>query len=146
MFWFLSPPQSLFIKPLGIVPSASITTGITVTMIFLSIACFGFFFFLFCFVFCFFVLFCFFFVLWQSLSIYRSFRFLWFLLSAPLFDRFSFFFFFFFLLSLLTITRSGRLVRIRWSVCISKSQRVLCVSFSRTDSGLCIYHLFVWSN
>ena len=32
------------------------------------------------------------------------------------------------------------------SVCISKSQRSLCVSFSRTDSGLCIYHLFVWSN
>ena len=27
-----------------------------------------------------------------------------------------------------------------------KSQRILCVSFSKTDSGLCIYHLFVWSN
>ena len=31
-----------------------------------------------------------------------------------------------------------------WSVCILKSQRSLCISFSRTDSGLCIYHLFVW--
>ena len=31
-------------------------------------------------------------------------------------------------------------------LCISKSQRSLCLSFSRTDSGLCIYHLFVWSN
>ena len=40
----------------------------------------------------------------------------------------------------------GRLVEIRWSVCISKSQSSLYLSFSRTDSGLCIYHLFVWSN
>ena len=47
---------------------------------------------------------------------------------------------------LLIIIRSGRLVEIRWSVCISKSHRSLCVSFSRIDSGLCIYHLFVWSN
>ena len=47
---------------------------------------------------------------------------------------------------LLIIIRSCRLVEIRWSVCISKSLRSLCVSFSRTDSGLCIYHLFVWSN
>ena len=46
----------------------------------------------------------------------------------------------------LIITRSGRLAKIRWSVCISKSQRSLCVSFSRTDVGLCVYHLFVWSN
>ena len=29
---------------------------------------------------------------------------------------------------------------------ISKSQRSLYLSFSRTDAGLCIYHLFVWSN
>ena len=50
------------------------------------------------------------------------------------------------LLLLLIIIRSCRLAKIRWSVCISKSQRSLCVSFSRTDSGLCIYHLFVWSN
>ena len=48
---------------------------------------------------------------------------------------------------LLTITRSGRLAEIRWSVYISKSQRILCVvSFSRTESGLWIYHLLVWSN
>ena len=39
--------------------------------------------------------------------------------------------------------QSGRLAEIRWSVCISKSQRTLCVSFTRTNSGLCIYHLFV---
>ena len=47
---------------------------------------------------------------------------------------------------LLIIIKSGRLVEIRWSVCVSKSQRSLCISFSRTDSWLCIYHLFVWSS
>ena len=48
--------------------------------------------------------------------------------------------------SFLLIVMSGRLAEIRWSVCISKSSWRVCVSFSRTDSGLCIYHLFVWSN
>ena len=47
---------------------------------------------------------------------------------------------------LLIIIRSGRLTEIWWFVFISKSQMSLCVSFSRGDSGLCIYHLFVWSN
>ena len=47
---------------------------------------------------------------------------------------------------LLSITRSGRLAEIRWSVRILKSQKSLCVSFCRTDSWLCIYHLFVLSN
>ena len=47
---------------------------------------------------------------------------------------------------LLIILRSGLLTEIRWSVCMSKSHRSLCVLFSRTDDGLCIYHLFVWSN
>ena len=51
---------------------------------------------------------------------------------------------FFFLL--LIIIMSGLRVEIRWSVCISKTHRSLCVSFSRTGAGLCIYHLFVWSN
>ena len=54
---------------------------------------------------------------------------------------FSFFFFFF-----LIIISSGLVAEIRWSVCISKSHRTLCVSFSRTGAGLCIYHLLVWSN
>ena len=44
------------------------------------------------------------------------------------------------------IIRSSRLAEIKWSVCISKSHWSLSVSFFRTDSGLCIYHLFVWSN
>ena len=51
----------------------------------------------------------------------------------------SFFFFF-------TITRSGSPVEIRWSAYTSKSQKSLCVSFFRTDSGLCKYHLFMWLN
>ena len=45
---------------------------------------------------------------------------------------------------LLIITRSGHLAEIRGSIYIAKSQRSLCVSLSRTDAGLCIYHLFVW--
>ena len=49
-------------------------------------------------------------------------------------------------LLLLIILRSGCLAEIRWSVCMSKSQRSLCMSFSRIDVGLCIYHLFLWSN
>ena len=55
------------------------------------------------------------------------------------------FFFFFFFFFLLIIIKSGLLVEIRWSVCMSKSHS-LCVSFSRTGAGLCIYHLFVWSD
>ena len=47
---------------------------------------------------------------------------------------------------LLIIIRSGLLAGIRWSACMLKSHRCLCVSFSRTSAGLCIYHLFVWSN
>ena len=39
------------------------------------------------------------------------------------------------LFSFLIITRSSRRSEIRWCVCISKSQRSLCVSFPRTDSG-----------
>ena len=47
---------------------------------------------------------------------------------------------------LLVIIKSGVLAEIRWSVCMLKSHRSLCVSFSRTGAGLCIYDLFVWSN
>ena len=60
-----------------------------------------------------------------------------------LFGKFSFFFLFFLVL---IITRSGRLAEIRWSVCISKFHKSLCISFSRIDSELWIYHLFEWSN
>ena len=47
---------------------------------------------------------------------------------------------------LLIIMRSGLLAEVRWSVCMSKSYRILWVSFCRKDAGLSIYHLFVWSN
>ena len=47
---------------------------------------------------------------------------------------------------LLIIMRSGLLAGIRWSICMKKSHRSLCESFSRTGARLCIYHLFVWSN
>ena len=47
---------------------------------------------------------------------------------------------------LLIIMRSGLLAGIRWPVCMLKSYRSLCASFSRTGAGLCIYHLLVWSN
>ena len=46
--------------------------------------------------------------------------------------------FFFFLLISMTSTL---LFWIRWSVCISKSQRILCVLFYWIDFGLCMYHL-----
>ena len=50
-----------------------------------------------------------------------------------------------FLFFLLIIIRSGLLAEIWWSVCMSKSHRSLCVLFSRTGAGLCIYHLLLWS-
>ena len=59
--------------------------------------------------------------------------------QIPQFCKFSF-------LLLLIIIKSGRMAEMRLSVCISKSQRNLRVSFSKTDSGLSIYYLFVWSN
>ena len=49
----------------------------------------------------------------------------------------------FLLLLLLIIIMSGRLAEIRWSVCMSKFHRSLCISSSRTFVGLCIYNLFV---
>ena len=47
---------------------------------------------------------------------------------------------------LLIIIRSGRLAEMKWSVCMLKFHRSLCVSFSSTDVGFCIYNLFIWSN
>ena len=49
--------------------------------------------------------------------------------------------FLYFLFVCLIITWSSCLAKIRWSVCMSKSQKSLCISFSRTEAGLCIYHL-----
>ena len=60
----------------------------------------------------------------------------------PLFGKFSFFLFFYFLL---IIPRSGLLGKIRWSVS-RKIQKALRITFSRTDSGLWMCHMLVWSN
>ena len=49
-------------------------------------------------------------------------------------------------LSLLIIIRSGLRAEIWWSVRISKTHRNLCLSFSRTGAGLCLYHLLAWSS
>ena len=46
---------------------------------------------------------------------------------------------------LLIIIKSGLLAGIRWSVCMLRSHRSLCVVFSRTGAGLCMYQLLVWS-
>ena len=77
----------------------------------------------------------------QGRGTYLSFRFLSILLWESKVHNYTSSFLL--LLLLLIITRSGHLAEIRWSVCMSKSQRSLCISFSTTDSGLCIYHLFV---
>ena len=97
-------------NPLVTVPRAPITIGSSATFMLNS---------------------CFFFysVVSQGRGIYLSFRFLSILLygqpeqQSLQFDKFSFF--------LLTITRSGRLAYIQWSVYISKSQKSLLLSFFR---------------
>ena len=107
-------------NPLLTVPRALITNGIIVTFMFLS----------------------FFNALARSryLSLFSlSFNFI--LLSAWTAKSTILQVFFF----LMIIIRLGCHAKIRWSVRISKSQRSLWVSFSRTDFELCIYHLFVWS-
>ena len=44
----------------------------------------------------------------------------------------------------LIIIKSGLLTGIRRSVCMLKSHRSLCVAFSRTGAGLCIYHYYYY--
>ena len=46
---------------------------------------------------------------------------------------------FFWVFLMLFNTKFGLLVGIRWCFCISKSLRILCVSFFWRDSSLCIY-------
>ena len=109
-----------YTDPMGTVPRAPITIGLTVTFKFHS----------------------FFISLARPRYLFFSLSFdftLWSARSAKSITRQVLFFL------LLIISRSDRLAEIRWSVCISKSQRNLCVLFSRTDFALCIYHLFAWS-
>ena len=116
-----SKPTSPFINPLVTVPKAPITIVIIVTCMFHSF--------------------------FNSLASSRylsffshSFRFILWSAGTAKSTILQIFFF------LLIIIKSGLLVGIRWSVCMLKSYRSLCVSFSRTGAGLCIYHLLVWSN
>ena len=110
-----------FNNPIVIVPKAPITIGTIVTFMFH----------------------CFFDSLARSryLSFFsHSFRFILWLAGTAKSTILQILFF------LLIIIRSGLLAGIRWSVCTLKSHRSLCVSFSWTGAGLCIYHLLVWSN
>ena len=128
VFWIvltcslISKSSNPLTKPLGIVLNPPIAITISVTLIFHS----------------------FFLVLWQGLRTYHYFPFLLFLLcglpkrQSQLFSKFFFLLF--------TTTRSGRLVEIRGSVCISKSHRNLCVSSSWTDFGKRINYICAWSN
>ena len=127
VIWILStrPPTSQssrpFNNPFDIVPKVPITIGTIVTFMFHS----------------------FFNTLARSkyLSFFaHSFRFILWSARTTKSTILQIFFF------LLIIVRSGLLAGIRWSVCILKSHRSLCVLFSRTGAGLCIYHLLIWSN
>ena len=73
---------------------------------------------------------------WLGLSICFNFRFF---LFSHHYTSSSLFF-------LLVITWSGLLAGIRWPVCISKFQIILCFRFSGAESDLRAYHLAVWSN
>ena len=51
-----------------------------------------------------------------------------------------------FFLSFFIIIRYSLMAEIRGSICISKSQTILCIPFTRMDSGLCKTPLVVRSN
>ena len=125
--WMVStrPPTSKssrsFNNPLVTVPKAPITIGIIVTFIFHSFFQFSN-------------------KVEVLISLFRFFQFYSVVSRDSKVDNFADSFF------LLIILRSGLLAEIRWSVCISKSHRSLCVSFSMTGAGLCIYHLLAWSH
>ena len=138
MQWFewsplvqLFPAPSPFINPLVTVSRATITICIMVTFVFHSLFFFN--------------------SLARSSYLYFSsltFNFtMWSTGTAkPTILQVLSFFFFFFFFFLLIIIRSGRLAQIKWFLCMSKSHWSFCVSFPCTDSGLYIYHLFVWPN
>ena len=119
----ISNSSSPLSKPWGSVWSVPITIGITVTFMFHS-------FFMslvrFKFLSLFLLFFIFIVVCWDSKVHYTT--------GSP--------FFFFWLI----ITWFDLLAGISWFVCISKSLRIMCISLSKMDSGLCIYYLFIWSN
>ena len=76
-----------------------------------------------------------------------SYFYFYFVVSLSFFVFWGFFWLFFFhIFFFLIFWLSLGLVEISWSVCISKSQRTLHISLSRTDFGLRIYQLFLRSN
>ena len=111
----ISKSSCLFIHPLVIVSSAPLTIDITGTSMFHTFFHFP--------------------IKFKVLIFSLPFSFtLWLAgTTKSIFGRVFFF--------LLIIIRSGRLAEFKWSVCITKSQRILFVSFSRTNSVL-----FVWLN
>ena len=121
----ISKSSSPFSNPLVTVPNAPITIGIIVTCMFYS------------------------FFQFPSkvevlIPLFTFFQFYSVVSRDSKVDYFasSLLFFFFFWI----IIKSGLLAGIRWSVFMLKSHRSLCVAFSRTGAGLCIYHLLLWSN
>ena len=119
----ISNSSSPLINLLGTVPSAPITTDITVTHIFYRhLSSIG---------------------RSKYLSLF-SFSFVLTMLSAVTakFTIRQVLFFFF----LLIIPKSSLLIRIRWSVWISNSQRIVCVILFRSGYCLNIHYFVVWSN
>ena len=116
---FISKSFCPFINPLVTVPRAQIIIDINVTFMFYSF--------------------------FNSLAKSRYLSFFH-CLSILLYDKVHNFLRSFVLLLLLIIITSGRLPVMKSSVWMSKSLRSLYVLFSRTNVGLCIYYLFVWSN
>ena len=121
----ISKFSSHCINLLVIVLKSLVTIGITVTFMFHSC--------------------CFFSIPSQGPGTYLSFRFFFFQFYYAV-SQLSKVYNFESSLFWLIIIRSGRLAKIRWSVCISKHRKSLCILFLRTESGLCIYHLFRSSN
>ena len=113
-FFLWSPIPPLFFSiPLKTIPGAPTTIGITIIIMF-----HGFF---------------------SSLSRSKSLSiFFFFTLWSAGIAKSTWWLLFFFWIK----NRAGRLAEIRWSVCISKSQRILYISYSRTG----IYNLVRWSN
>ena len=135
-FSLISKSSSLFTKLFGIVPCIPITNCITIVFFFFWGGTFV----------CLFILFFFFFSSGKDFALISLLAFFCFH-SGVNFGRFSSFFlfnffFFFFLPSIGVVVKPG----FGNPFTFSKSQRILCVSFSRANSDLCLYHLVVWSN
>ena len=110
-FPFISKSSTSFTHPLKIVPTAPNTIGITINFMFRGYFCF------------------------LAKSRYVSFFFALFYYHFGVCRNGNVHYLAGFLF-LLTITLSGRLAEIRWSICISKiSEKFFCDSISRTDSG-----------